>query len=82
MCLETNFSSVVLFTGVTVQGMQLCRSLLHRIAAKEKLVKNNPDLAPAMEQIRNFGSKAEGLGLTRLDAFCSSLDQGILRLLE
>lgn len=80
--LETTFSSVVLFTGVTVQGMHLCRSLLHRIAAKETLVKNNPELEPAVEQIRNFESKAEGLRLTRLDAFCSALDQSILRLLE
>ncbi|MBZ9785426.1 hypothetical protein K9857_28160 [Pseudomonas sp. REP124] len=80
--LETNLSSVVMFTGVTAQGMHLCRSLLHRIAAKETLVKNNPDLAPAIEQIRNFESKAEGLRLTRLDAFGAALDQSILRLLE
>jgi len=80
--LETNLSSVVLFTGMTIQGRHLCRSLLHRIAAKETLVKNNPDLAPAVDQIRSFESKAEGLRLTRLDAFCTALDQSILRLLE
>lgn len=72
----------MLFTGVTVQGMHLCISFLDRIAAKETLVKNNPDLAPAVEQIRNFESKAEGLRLTWLDAFCSALDQSIKRLLE
>lgn len=80
--LETNTSAVVLFTGVTNQGRHLCRSLLHQIAAKETLVENNPILAPAMDQIRNFESKAEGLRLARFDAFRAALDQSVVRLLE
>ncbi|WP_321901758.1 HNH endonuclease [Burkholderia cenocepacia] len=80
--LETNLSAVVVFTGLTTQGRHLCRSLLHRIAAKETLVENNPALAPAMDQIRSFESKVEGLRLTRLNEFRAALDQSIVRLLE
>ena len=80
--LETNVSAVVLFTGLTTQGQHLCRSLLHRIAAKETLVVNNPVLAPAMDQIRSFESKAEGLRLARFDAFRAAIDQSVVRLLE
>lgn len=80
--LETNVSAVVLFTGLTRQGQHLCSSLLHRIAAKETLVENNPALAPAMDQIRNFEAKAEGMRLERFDAFREALDQSFMRLLE
>ena len=80
--LETNVSAVVLFTGLTRQGQHLCSSLLHRIAAKETLVENNPALAPAMDQIRSFEAKAEGLRLERFDAFREALDQSVMRLLE
>ncbi|MBR8207783.1 hypothetical protein KDW61_03790 [Burkholderia cenocepacia] len=80
--LETNLSAVVVFTGLTAQGRHLCRSLLHRIAAKETLVENNPALASAMDQIRSFESKVEGLRLTRLNEFRAALDQSIVRLLE
>lgn len=80
--LETNVSAVVLFTGLTPQGQHLCRSLLHRIAAKETLVENNPALAPAMEQIRSFEAKAGGMRLERFEAFREALDQSIMRLLE
>jgi len=80
--LETNASVVVLFTGLTPQGRHLCRSLLHRVAAKESLVSNNSALAPAMDQIRGFESRAEGLHLAQFEAFRSSLDQSIARLIE
>lgn len=80
--LETNGSAVVLFTGLTPQGQHLCRSLLHRIAAKETLVENNPALAPAMDQIRSFGAMAERMRLERFDAFRVALDQSVMRLLE
>jgi len=80
--LETNLSAVVLFTGLTPQGQHLCSSLLHRIAAKETLVENNPVLSPAMDQIRSFEAEAEGNHLERFEAFCKSLDQSIMRLLE
>ena len=79
---ETNVSSVVLFTGLTPQGQHLCRSLLHRIAAKETLIENNPVLAPAMEQIRNFGAKAESQRLQKFDSFRAALDQRLARLLS
>lgn len=79
---ETNVSAVVLFTGLTTQGRHLCRSLLHRIAAKETLVVNNPILAPAMDQIRSFEAKADDLRLSRFDAFRAALDQSVERLLE
>jgi len=80
--LETNLSVVVMFTGLTPQGRHLCSSLLHRIAAKETVVKNNPALAPSIDQIRSFESKAEGLRLANFDAFRAALDRSILRLLE
>lgn len=80
--LETNVSTVVLFTGLTTQGQHLCSSLLHRIAAKETLVENNPALAPAMDQIRSFEAKAKGMRLKRFDAFREALDQSVIRLLE
>ena len=80
--LETNVSSVVLFTGLTRQGRHLCSLLLHRIAAKETLVENNPALAPAMKQIRSFEAKAEGMRLERFEAFCEALDQNVMRLIE
>lgn len=79
---ETDVSAVVLFTGLTAQGRHLCRSLLHRIAAKETLVANNSILAPAIEQIRNFEAKADGLRLERFEAFRAALDQSVVRLLE
>jgi uncharacterized protein (TIGR02646 family) len=79
---EANQSAVVMFSGLTVQGRHLCRSLLHRIAAKETLIKNNPALGSAIEQIQSFESRAEGMRLTRLNAFCAALDQTIVRLLE
>lgn len=80
--LETNVSAVVFFTGLTRQGQHLCRSLLYRIAAKETLVENNPALAQAMEQIRSFEAKAEGISLAHFDAFRKALDQSVMRLLE
>jgi hypothetical protein len=52
------------------------------LAAKETLVVNNPVLAPAMDQIRSFESKAEGLRLARFDAFRAALDRSVMRLLE
>lgn len=82
MRLETNVSAVVLFTGLTPQGQHLCRSLLHRVAAKETLVENNPALAPALDQIRSFGAKAEGMRLKRFEAFQEALNQSVMRLLE
>lgn len=80
--LETNLSTVVLFTGLTPQGQHLCTSLLHRIAAKETLVENNPALAPAMDQLRSFEAKAEGMRLERFGAFREALDKSIMRLIE
>jgi uncharacterized protein (TIGR02646 family) len=80
--LETNVNAVVLFTGLTPQGRHLCRSLLHRIAAKETLVENNPALAPAMDHIRSFEAKASGMRLDRFDAFREALDQSVMRLLK
>jgi uncharacterized protein (TIGR02646 family) len=79
---ETNSSMVVLFAGLTPQGKHLCRSLLHLIAAKESLIKNNPVLKSAISEIRSFEAKAEGLNLTRLDAFRAALDRSMLRSLE
>lgn len=79
---ETNVSSVVLFTGLTPQGQHLCRSLLHRIAAKETLIENNPVLAPAMNQIRNFGANAEGQKLQKLENFRTALDESLAGLLS
>jgi hypothetical protein len=75
-------NAVVLFTGLTPQGRHLCRSLLHRIAAKETLVENNPALAPAMDDIRRFEAKASGMRLERFDAFREALDQSVMRLLK
>jgi uncharacterized protein (TIGR02646 family) len=80
--METNARTVVLFTGLTPQGQHLCRSLLHHIAAKEALIENNPVLEIAMNQIRNFEAKAEGLSLARFDAFRAALDQSLVRLLN
>ena len=80
--LETNVGAVVLFTGLTLQGQHLCSSLLHRIAAKETLVENNPALARAMDQIRRFEAKAEGMRLERFEAFREALDRSVMRLLE
>lgn len=80
--LEANVSAIVLFTGLTPQGRHLCRSLLHRIAAKESLVANNPVLASAINQIRSFEAKADKLRLSRFDDFREALDQSFVRLLE
>ena len=38
--------------------------------------------APAMDQIRSFEAKAEGMRLERFDAFREALDQSVMRLLE
>jgi len=75
-------SAVVIFTGLTPQGQHLCSSLLHRIAAKENLVENNPELAQAMSQIRSFEARAEGMHLERFDAFRDALEKNVMRLLE
>lgn len=80
--MENNAIAFVLFTGLTPQGRHLCRSLLHRIAAKEILVVNNPILAPAIDEIRDFGAKADGLRLDQLKKFNELLDQHVMRLLE
>lgn len=80
--LESNVSAVVLFTGLTPQGQQLCRSLLHRIAAKETLIENNPALTGAFEQIKCFKARAENLKLPHFEAFHASLNQSLMRLLE
>lgn len=82
MRIETNSSSVVLFTGLTPQGRHLCESLLRRVAAKETLVTNNPVLAPLMTQIASFGAEAEGRKLQGFAAFREALDRSIVRLLE
>lgn len=79
---ETNVRALVLFTGLTPQGRHLCRSLLHRTAAKETLVENNPELAIAMKQLSSFGAKAESLNLTQFEAFRAALDASVMRLLE
>nr|WP_313225419.1 hypothetical protein [Stenotrophomonas pavanii] len=55
---------------------------MHRIAAKETLVENNPALAPAMDQLRSFEAKAEGMRLERFGAFREALDKSIMRLIE
>ncbi|SIR08497.1 TIGR02646 family protein [Aromatoleum tolulyticum] len=80
--LETNATTVALFTGLTPQGRHLCRTLLHRIAAKETLVENNPALAPAMDQIRSFEVKAEGLRLAKFDTFREALEESFLHLIS
>lgn len=80
--LETNETTVTLFTGLTQQGQHLCRSLLHKSAAKETLVKNNPVLGPALEEIRSFEAKAEGLNLSKFTAFLDALEDSFLRLLS
>lgn len=80
--LETNQSSVVMFLGLTDQGRHLCRTLLHRIAAKETLVENNPALASSVNLIKKFESKAEGMGLERFEAFRQALDRSLLDLIE
>jgi len=41
----------------------------------------NPVLAPAMDQVRSFEAKAEGMRLERFDAFREALE-GVMRLLK
>lgn len=80
--LETNVSTVVLFTGLTPQGKHLCSSLLYLIAAKETLIENNSVLAPVMDQLRSFEAKADGMQLKRFEAFRETLDKSIMRLID
>ena len=80
--IETNSSSVVLYTGLSTQGRQLCSVLLHKVAAKETLVKNNPVLAPAIAEILNFGARAQGFEMAGFEAFREALDRSVLRLLD
>jgi len=82
MRVETNTTSMVMFFGLTNSGMHLCRSLLHKIAAKETLIQNNPTLAPLIEAIRTYAPKAEGLKMPDFKAFQETLERNLFRLLD
>jgi hypothetical protein len=56
--------------------------LLHTVAAKETLIKNNPVLEAAMKEIHGFEARAEGLGLAQFDAFRTALEQTFDRLVD
>ena len=53
--METNGRTVVMFKGRTDEGRKLCADLLYKVAAKEMLYSNSPELAKAMSTLQGRG---------------------------
>ncbi len=80
--LETNQSCVVIFRGLTEQGRFLCKTLLHKVAAKEMLVGNNPALREAADNINTGVATKGGDTPSHLETFRQALERSLMRVLE
>ncbi len=72
--LETNARSVVMFKGRTAEGRKLCRDLLHKVAGREMLYSNSPELAKAMLTLQGEGSLIASPMKASVDDFLRLLD--------
>lgn len=74
---STNETTVSLYQGITEQGRQICRDLLHASARRELIVGANDRLGAAVDKLQNHAADIDPSAHASFYAFLECLDEAI-----
>jgi uncharacterized protein (TIGR02646 family) len=76
--IATNGAEIRLFIGISAQGKQLCRDLLHRACARELSLSANARLAGPIEQLRRHIDEESAHARASVETFLKVLESAAL----